>query len=302
MGLRLALLAGAALVAANVAAASGGGGGGGSAPSSSGPSYDPVAEYQSGLEHLKQGEYKDAEKAFKRVTRVATKDANSHYLLGLSHVGQEEWRPAIRALRKTIRLDADMYDARAQLAQAYRETGKHDDASEQVAALEGAKTACAGTCADAGAIDAALAAAASAPAGDAVDTSALAPGFELASSATGDAAYLDAVRLINRGEYDAAKAMLGEAQAAFGPHPDVLTYLGFANRKQGRYDDAVGYYSAALAVDPDHLGANEYLGEYYVELGDLEAARGQLETLEALCPFGCAEATELKRWIDQSAS
>ncbi|MEO1100798.1 MAG: tetratricopeptide repeat protein, partial [Pseudomonadota bacterium] len=95
---------------------------------------------------------------------------------------------------------------------------------------------------------------------------------------------------------------LREARDAFGPHPDVLTYLGFANRKQGNHDVALAYYSAALDVAPGHLGAHEYLGEYFVEIGDMTAARSQLDTLNVLCPFGCAEHTELEQWIERDAS
>ena len=35
---------------------------------------------------------------------------------------------------------------------------------------------------------------------------------------------------------------------AFGAHPDILTYLGFANRKLGRFDVAEDYYRQALAA------------------------------------------------------
>ena len=89
-----------------------------------------------------------------------------------------------------------------------------------------------------------------------------------------------------------------EAALVFGPHPDILTYEGFANRKLGHYDTAIGFYSAALKLQPNHRGANEYLGEYYVEIGDLKRAKAQLAKLDAICKFGCEEAEELRRWID----
>ena len=34
--------------------------------------------------------------------------------------------------------------------------------------------------------------------------------------------------MINEGRYEAALEALNSARATFGPHPDVLTYLGFA--------------------------------------------------------------------------
>ena len=65
---------------------------------------------------------------------------------------------------------------------------------------------------------------------------------------------------------------LNAARATFGPHPDVLTYLGFANRKLGRFEAAETYYRAALAAAPEHRGATEYYGELMAERGDLEGA------------------------------
>ncbi|MEO1100307.1 MAG: tetratricopeptide repeat protein, partial [Pseudomonadota bacterium] len=190
---RTLLVAAAVLAFAGPALANGGGGGGGAAlPSSSGPSYDPVEEYQSGVEYLRQQDYRKAERAFKRVVSVARKDANSHLLLGVAHMGQEEWRPASRALKKALRYDPSLHDARGRLAVAYMQMGKADDAQEQVDELNAAKAACAGTCAEADAIDKALA-----MAGRTVDTSALPPAIEQASATTGDTAYLGAVRLIN---------------------------------------------------------------------------------------------------------
>ena len=118
-----------------------------------------------------------------------------------------------------------------------------------------------------------------------------------ASANDGDAAYLQAAGLINEGRYEDALWSLRAAGLALGPHPDVLTYQGFANRKLSNYDIAISYYSAALKLDPEHRGANEYLGEYYVETGQLAKARQQLVTLERICKFGCEEAEELRRWI-----
>jgi Flp pilus assembly protein TadD len=124
------------------------------------------------------------------------------------------------------------------------------------------------------------------------------PGLLFASAGGGDRAYLDAVSLINDHRYEAAIASLEAAKAAFGPHPDILTYLGFANRKLGRFEIAESYYKAALAASPGHRAASEYYGELMVERGDKAGARRMLASLETSCTFGCAEADELHRWID----
>ena len=124
----------------------------------------------------------------------------------------------------------------------------------------------------------------------------------MASAKDGDASYLVASGLINEGKYEEALWSLRAAGVALGPHPDVLTYVGFANRKLHNYDVAISYYSAALKLDPAHRGANEYLGEYYVETGQAAKAKQQLMTLEKICKFGCEEAEELRRWIDGAKS
>jgi Tfp pilus assembly protein PilF len=74
--------------------------------------------------------------------------------------------------------------------------------------------------------------------------------------------------------------------------------LGFANRKLGRFEIAEDYYRQALASAPQHRGATEYYGELMVERGDISGAQQMLARLEAQCSFGCAEADELRRWID----
>jgi len=281
------------------ALAGGSGGSGSSAPSSSGPSYDPVEEYQSGVEALKAGEYKKAERAFKRVTKVAKRDANTRYMLGLAHLGQEEYKAAAKSLEKAVKYDAKLYQAHAKLGTIYVKLEKAEKADAVLAELQAASEACAAACPEANAIGAAIAEVEAAAGSVAdVETSYLAPEMRTVSLETGDVLYSEALRLINLGEYDAALAELRMAGTILGPHPDVLTYIGFANRKQGNREAALSYYAAALSIAPDHLSANEYLGEYYVEMGDLERAQAQLDKLNELCPFGCEQTEELAEWID----
>jgi Tfp pilus assembly protein PilF len=84
----------------------------------------------------------------------------------------------------------------------------------------------------------------------------------------------------------------------FGPHPDILTYEGYAWRKKGDWNRAETYYRQALAIAPQHRGATEYYGELKVERGDLAGAKLMLTKLDGICAYGCAEAEELRRWID----
>ena len=56
-------------------------------------------------------------------------------------------------------------------------------------------------------------------------------------------------------------------------------------------------YRAALDIEPDHQGANEYIGELYLELGDLVNAEKHLKVLDEACLFGCQAYTDLKTAI-----
>jgi Flp pilus assembly protein TadD len=82
--------------------------------------------------------------------------------------------------------------------------------------------------------------------------------------------------------------------------PDVYNLLGYSLRKSGDRKSALTFYQKALEFDPDHKGALEYLGELYVEMGDMVKARENLARLEKLCPQGCEELSDLKGAIAQA--
>jgi Flp pilus assembly protein TadD len=80
-------------------------------------------------------------------------------------------------------------------------------------------------------------------------------------------------------------------------HADVYNLLGFSLRKTGDYAKALTFYKKALDFDANHKGAHEYLGELYVETGQLANAREHLAVLEGLCPQGCEEREDLTKAI-----
>jgi Flp pilus assembly protein TadD len=84
-------------------------------------------------------------------------------------------------------------------------------------------------------------------------------------------------------------------------HADVYSLLGFSLRKTGDYPTALTFYKKALEFDADHKGAREYLGELYVETGDLPKAREQLAVLTTLCPQGCEEREDLEKALASAA-
>ena len=288
----LFLLAGPAIGSA------GGGGGGGEMPSASAPGYDPAAEYRKGVEALQASKFKEALAAFKNVLAVAPKDANTNYLAGLSAYGLNDWKKAGGFLEKAVKADPNLIGAHRALGISRAKLGDIPGATAELDFLKGKATACADTCAAAAEIKGGIAdIEAAIAAGPAAKVSLELPRAFLRSAQDGDRAYLAAVSLINEHRYDAAIASLQDARMVFGAHPDILTYLGFANRKMGRFDVAENYYRQALAISPAHRGALEYYGELKVERGDLVGARANLARLDRICTFGCQQAEELRRWI-----
>jgi tetratricopeptide (TPR) repeat protein len=269
-----------------------------SAPSISAPQFDAADEYRKGVEALKASKFSQAKSAFGHVLRVAPNDANANFLAGLADAGLNDLKSAEKHYEHAIRADNKLIPAQQELAITYAKLG---DAAKAQAALEKLKTMdlrCAGSCKDAQELKKAISAVEAAiglPAQAMLNTT---PPLLFESAQAGDTAYLHAVSLNNEKKYAEAIDALQRARATFGAHPDVLTYLGFANRKLGHYDVAVNYYRQALAAAPEHKGATEYYGELLVERGNLPAAKQMLARLDSLCTFGCAEADELRRWVE----
>ncbi|HEV2653254.1 MAG TPA: tetratricopeptide repeat protein [Rhizomicrobium sp.] len=113
--------------------------------------------------------------------------------------------------------------------------------------------------------------------------------------------YSAAVRLIRHEKYAEAIPHL-DAALADRPHSaDVLNYLGYTHRMIGDYTASLDYYKRALAINPDHKGVHEYLGELYLQMHDMPSAQHELETLASLCPSGCDERDTLTKAISAYA-
>lgn len=127
--------------------------------------------------------------------------------------------------------------------------------------------------------------------------SALAMGGSTDTAKPADPTYDAARQLVEEGNYAEAIPLLEQVVAKNPKHADALNYLGYSNRQLGNNDAALAHYQAALAIEPRHRGANEYLGELYLTLGDLPKAEERLEVLDKACFFGCEEYSELKNAI-----
>jgi tetratricopeptide (TPR) repeat protein len=267
-------------------------------PSENAGQFDAAAEYRKGVDAVQAGKFDDAVDIFNGVLEKTPNDANALYFLGVAREGRKDLGGAGSAFEAAVKADPDSVRAWQELGVVQAKMGQTDKAKVTLEELKRLDAACAGTCAKSvdlktgvAKVQAAIGAGASAK---------LDAGQKLlfARAGVGDHAYLEAVSLINDHKYAQALDALKASEAAFGPHPDILTYIGFVNRKLGNYDVAEEYYHRALAAAPEHRGATEYYGELKVVRGDMAGAKKLLARLDTLCTYGCAEADELRRWIN----
>jgi tetratricopeptide (TPR) repeat protein len=143
---------------------------------------------------------------------------------------------------------------------------------------------------------------------------ALLAGMALAPALTSSAAFavdddtstgsvdLSSVRAkIEAGSYGAAldelRGLAEDTQQA-----DIYNLMGYTLRKTGDYATSLTYYTKTLQLQPDYRPAHEYLGELYVETGNVGKAREQLAVLVKLCPGGCEERQDLEKALKRTAA
>ena len=95
--------------------------------------------------------------------------------------------------------------------------------------------------------------------------------------------------------YEKAQKLLIKSNDKTPNNADTLNYLGFTTRKLGDYVGGEKYYLQGLAIEPNHIGINEYLGELYVATNRINLAKERLKIIEN-CK--CDEYNELKEIID----
>jgi Flp pilus assembly protein TadD len=105
------------------------------------------------------------------------------------------------------------------------------------------------------------------------------------------------VEAVKTANYKRAVQLFNKVVATKPTDADAWNYLGFSYRKLNKFDLALNAYQKALAIDPKHRGANEYLGELYLQTGDLGKARERLQKLDDICIFGCEEFDDLEAAI-----
>lgn len=95
---------------------------------------------------------------------------------------------------------------------------------------------------------------------------------------TPDDLYQTVRQLAYSGAYEDAQIVL----AAMPENDDRrLTYMGFTNRKMGKMDESMAFYTRALEVNPANILARSYMGQGMVEQGNIAAAMAELRAIRS---------------------
>ena len=106
-------------------------------------------------------------------------------------------------------------------------------------------------------------------------------------------------KAVKEGDFQSALVHLKKANEKNPKNADIHNLLGYSYRKLGDTDKAFEHYHIALQIKPKHRGANEYLGELYLETDQLAKAEERLKVLDEACFWGCEEYDDLKEAIEK---
>lgn len=84
---------------------------------------------------------------------------------------------------------------------------------------------------------------------------------------------------------------------------EAHTYVGYANRKLGRFDASLDAYAVALRINPDYPHAIEYQGQAFLGLNRVEEAKFNYLRLYAIAPSQAAKLlAAMQRWVEAHRS
>jgi Flp pilus assembly protein TadD len=114
-----------------------------------------------------------------------------------------------------------------------------------------------------------------------------------------DTDYVAGLAAIKAGDFNLALSRFQSALRRFPEAADLHNEIGYTHRKLRQMDRAFEHYKRALAIEPRHRGAHEYIGEAYLMVGDLANAEKHLAALRSICVLPCEELDELRNAIAQ---
>jgi tetratricopeptide (TPR) repeat protein len=114
-----------------------------------------------------------------------------------------------------------------------------------------------------------------------------------------DPDYTAGVKAIKANRFAAAIPLLRRVVDRDARNADAFNWLAYATRRNGDPAGSIPLYEQALAIDPKHRGAHEYIGEAYLMLGNLVKAKEHLARLDSLCLLPCSEYSDLKKAVER---
>ena len=115
---------------------------------------------------------------------------------------------------------------------------------------------------------------------------------------TQNAEYVAGEEAVKRSDWREAITRLEKVVERDERNANAWNLLGFAHRNLGEMEKSFANYERALALDPQHKDAHEYVGEAYLQVGNLAKAEEHLRALDKICWMPCEQYSELKEKIE----
>jgi len=115
-----------------------------------------------------------------------------------------------------------------------------------------------------------------------------------------DPAIARAQKAIAAKDWALAAAVMRKALAGHPGNADYHNLYAYALRKGPQPDmqEVFWQYEEALRINPAHRNAHEYIGEAYLQVGNLAKAKEHLAALDRLCWLPCEQYSELKEAVE----
>jgi len=123
------------------------------------------------------------------------------------------------------------------------------------------------------------------------------PGAPAAVTGEPSGTLTDGYQAIEAGEYEVAAEFFAGIAESDPTNAEAYNQLGYINRRLQNFPQAFAFYNQALELDPQHTGAHHYIGEAYLEIGELANAEDHLRRLDLICLFGCDDFFELQQAV-----
>ena len=119
------------------------------------------------------------------------------------------------------------------------------------------------------------------------------------AAAAAEEAMAAARTYIQAKQWSRAASVLERVVAMQPRNADAHNLLGFCYRWMERMDASFASYAKALAIEPNHRGANHYVGVAYLKVGKPEKAEEHLAKLQQVCGADCEETRELAAKLNE---